>query len=56
MKFSQGLAPGITYISKSSPIFQCRNPLSDVCNMSRRMDHGTAYDLDRINKIYRIEG
>ena len=46
MKFSQDLAPGIQY----------QNPSADFCDMSRWMDHRTAYGLERINKIYRIEG
>ena len=50
------ISNNISFISKSFPILQYQNPSADVCYLSRWKDHRTAYNIDRINKIYRIEG
>jgi hypothetical protein len=50
------VSSNIYFISESFPILQYQNPSADFCNKNRWMDHRTAYGLDGINKIYRIEG
>ena len=45
----------ISFISESFLFFNTKSPSADVCNESRWLERRTAYDLDRINKIYRIE-